>query len=94
MEFEYLGIMGVAAIVVLCYLVGLVVKATPWNNNQMIPIVCGAAGLALGLVCYFAGLELLPASDPVTAAAVGVVSGLAATGIDQVKKQLTKGGDV
>ena len=72
---------------------GLVVKATPWNNNQVIPIVCGVVGLALGLVCFFTGLEVLPATDPVTAAAVGVVSGLAATGIDQVKKQLTKDGD-
>lgn len=93
MELETLGIMGVAAITVICYLVGLVVKATPWNNNQVIPIVCGVVGLALGLVCFFTGLEVLPATDPVTAAAVGVVSGLAATGIDQVKKQLTKDGD-
>ena len=93
MELETLGIMVVAAITVICYLVGLVVKATPWNNNQVIPIVCGVVGLALGLVCFFTGLEVLPATDPVTAAAVGVVSGLAATGIDQVKKQLTKDGD-
>ena len=93
MELETLGIMGVAAITVICYLVGLVVKATPWNNNQVIPIVCGVVGLALGLVCFFTGLDVLPATDPVTAAAVGVVSGLAATGIDQAAKQLTKDGD-
>ena len=93
MDFEALGVVGVAAITVICYLVGLVVKATPAPNN-LIPIVFGTAGLVLGLVCYFTGLEVLPAADPVTAAAVGVVSGLAATGIDQVKKQLTKGGDV
>ena len=70
MELETLGIMGVAAITVICYLVGLVVKSTPWNNNQVIPIVCGVVGLALGLVCFFTGLEVLPATDPVTAAAV------------------------
>lgn len=93
MELETLEIVGVAAITVICYLVGLVVKATPWNNNQVIPIVCGVVGLALGLVCFFTGLEVLPATDPVTAAAVGVVSGLAATGIDQAAKQLTKDGD-
>ena len=33
-----------------------------------------------------------PASDYLTAAAVGIVSGLAATGINQVYKQLTKEG--
>lgn len=94
MDFETLGILGVGAIIVICYLVGLIVRATPWNNNQLIPIVCGVVGLILGLVCYFTGLEVLPAADPVTAAAVGVVSGLAATGINQAAKQLTKGGDI
>ena len=92
MDFEALGIVGVAAITVICYLVGLIVKATP-APNQVIPIVCGVVGLILGLVCYFTGLDVIPATDPVTAAAVGVVSGLAATGINQVAKQLTKGGD-
>ena len=47
-------------------------RPPPWNNNQVIPIVCGVVGLALGLVCFFTGLEVLPATDPVTAAAVGV----------------------
>ena len=46
---EFMGITGVAGIVVICYLVGLVVKATPWNNNKIIPIVCGMAGAALGV---------------------------------------------
>lgn len=94
MDFETLGIVGVAAITAICYLVGLIVRATPWNNNQLIPIVCGVVGLVLGLVCYFTGLEVLPAANPVTAAAVGVASGLAATGINQAAKQLTKGGDI
>lgn len=94
MDFETLGIVGVAAITVICYLVGLIVRATPWNNNQLIPIVCGVVGLILGLVCYFTGLEVLAAADPVTAAAVGAASGLAATGINQAAKQLTKGGDI
>ncbi len=94
MDFETLGIVGVAAITVICYLVGLIVKATPWNNNQVIPVICGVVGLILGMVCFFAGLDVLPATDPVSAAAVGVVSGLAATGIDQVKKQLTEGSDM
>ena len=32
-----------------------------------------------------------PAGDPITAAAVGVVSGLAATGANQIYKQLSGG---
>ncbi len=82
-----LGIASVAAITAICYMVGLIVKATPWNNDKFIPIACGVVGGALGVV----GLYLMsdfPASDPLTAVAVGVVSGLAATGINQVAKQL------
>ena len=82
---ENLGIASVAAITVL---VGLAVKLTPWDNDRLIPVVCGVAGLALGLLWFFMGWGDFPAGDPVTAAAVGVVSGLAATGVNQVYKQL------
>ncbi|MBS6622754.1 MAG: phage holin family protein [Faecalibacterium prausnitzii] len=84
---EFMGITGVAGIVVICYLVGLVVKATPWNNNKIIPIVCGMAGAALGVAGMYVMPEF-PAADPITAVAVGIVSGLAATGADQIAKQL------
>ena len=84
---EFMGITGVAGIVVICYLVGLVVKATPWNNNKIIPIVCGMAGAALGVAGMYVMPEF-PATDPITAVAVGIVSGVAATGADQTVKQL------
>lgn len=84
---EFMGITGVAGIVVICYLVGLIVKATPWNNNKIIPIVCGVAGAALGVAGMYVMPEF-PATDPITAVAVGIVSGLAATGADQAVKQL------
>ena len=35
-----------------CYLVGSVVKATPFDNNNYIPIACGFAGLLLALRHY------------------------------------------
>ena len=69
------------------YLVGLIVKATPWNNNKSIPIVCGMAGAVLGVAGMYVMPEF-PAADPITAVAVGIVSGLAATGADQAVKQL------
>ena len=84
---DFMGITGVAGIVVICYLVGLVVKATPWNNNKIIPIACGMAGAALGVAGMYVMPEF-PATDPITAVAVGIVSGLAATGADQIAKQL------
>lgn len=85
------GIATVAAITAICYLVGLIVKATPWNNDKYIPIACGLAGGLLGILALYTHLTDFPATDPITAAAVGVVSGLAATGINQVAKQLNKG---
>ena len=83
-----LGMASVAAITVICYLAGLVVKAAPWNNNKFIPIVCGLSGGLLGLAGLYLGMPDFPAADPVTAAAVGIASGLAATGVDQAQKQL------
>ena len=35
-----------------------------------------------------AAITDFPAADPLTAAAVGIVSGLAATGVDQISKQM------
>ena len=82
------GIASVAAITVICYLVGLVVKATPYNNDKYIPISCGLVGGILGVAGLYLGLPDFPATDPITAVAVGIVSGLAATGINQAVKQL------
>lgn len=84
------GIASVAAITVICYLVGLIVKAVPNMADKYIPICCGVAGAVLGLAGLYLGLPDFPAGDPVTALAVGIVSGLAATGINQMAKQLSK----
>lgn len=82
-----IGIATVAAVTVIAYLIGLACKASALND-KWIPVICGAAGLVLGIVALFAGVPDFPASDPVTAAAVGCASGLAATGIHQAVKQL------
>lgn len=85
-----IGIASVAAITAICYLVGLIVKATPHNNDKYIPIACGLVGGILGVAALWLPLPDFPAADPLTAAAVGIVSGLAATGVDQMGKQLNK----
>lgn len=90
MDISSLGITGVAVITVICFLVGHVVKATGLDN-KWIPIICGAFGAVLGILGMFI-MPKFPASDYLTAAAVGIVSGLAATGINQVYKQMTKEG--
>lgn len=83
-----LGIVTVAAIVALAYFIGEIVKATP-IDNKWIPIFCGASGLILGLVALYIHMPDMPAEDPITAAAIGVASGFAATGINQIYKQLS-----
>ncbi len=84
MEF---GIVTVAAIAVMCYIVGLIVRASSLDN-KWIPVICGVSGMVLGIAALYMGMPDFPASDPITAAAVGAASGLAATGVDQAVKQL------
>ena len=82
------GIASVGAITVICYLVGQIVKVTG-VNNKFIPVVAGFFGGILGIVSYFLQIVDFPASDPITAVAVGIVSGLAATGVNEAVKQLS-----
>ena len=83
------GFVPVAAITVLAFLVGLTWKKADKLNDKWIPVICGCVGLILGVVGRTV-IEGFPATDPITAAAIGVVSGLAATGAHQIWKQLAK----
>lgn len=89
MDITSLGITGVAAITVICLLIGQGVKASGLDN-KFIPIICGVCGAVLGIAGMFI-MPDFPATDYITAAAVGIVSGLAATGLNQVVKQLGDG---
>ena len=81
------GIANVVAITVIVYVIGLIIKATKLDN-KWIPVICGLSGIALGITALALGMPDFPAADPLTAAAVGAASGLAATGLDQIGKQL------
>lgn len=82
------NIARVAAITVICYLIAIGVKATRLDNKY-IPVICGVLGGILGIVGMFV-IPQYPAGDVLNAAAVGIVSGLAATGANQVYKQFNK----
>ena len=88
MEINTLGITGVAAITVICLLVGQAVKASA-IDSKWIPIICGVCGLILGIAAMYI-MPDFPATDCITAAAIGIVSGLAATGANQAVKQLNE----
>lgn len=87
MDFASFGIASVGAITVVAYLIGMIVKASGLNN-KWIPIICAASGLVMGVAGMFIMPEF-PATDYISAAAVGIASGLAATGFNQVIKQLS-----
>ena len=86
---ELFGIVSFAAIVVICYGVGEIVKVTPLDN-KFIPAILFVVGGILGAVAYLINIPTFPANDILTAIAVGVVSALASTGVNQIIKQLAK----
>lgn len=81
------GIAGVAVITVIAYLIGLAVKATKLDN-KWVPVICAAVGGVLGVTGLYT-MDAFPATDVLSAIAVGIVSGLASTGVHQTVKQLT-----
>lgn len=81
------GTMGsVVGITVICYLAAAAARATPLDRKWL-PVICGGLGGLLGIAGFFIMADY-PAGDVLSAAAVGIVSGLAATGSHQVYKQV------
>lgn len=77
------------AIVAICYVVGMACKAAQRIPDEWIPVIMAVVGGVLGAV----GMNIMPdfpATDYINAVAVGAVSGLAATGVNQVYKQAKK----
>ena len=82
----------VIAIVVICYLIGLAAKTIPAVKDNYIPVIVGAFGGILGVLGMYV-IPDFPTQDILNAIAVGIVSGLSSTGINQVYKQLKDGTD-
>ena len=81
---DFTGVASVIGITVICYLIGMVAKATV-IDNKWIPVIVGVAGAILGVAGMYV-ISDFPATDVINALAVGIVSGLASTGADQIKK--------
>ena len=84
---DILGITAIPVITVICYGVAEIIKATPLDNKWL-PVICYILGAALGVVALFTAPELIPATDVLTALAIGIVSGGFATSVHQSIKQL------
>lgn len=79
----------VLAIVVITYLIGLGAKNISAIKDEVIPVIVGVCGGILGIVGMFV-MPDFPAHDILNAIAIGIVSGLASTGVNQVWKQAKK----
>lgn len=77
----------VLAIVVITYLIGLAAKTIPVVKDNYIPVIVGVSGGILGVIGMFV-MPDFPANDILNAIAIGIVSGLASTGVNQAYKQI------
>lgn len=84
---DFAQVSTVVSIVVITYLIGLAAKAIPTVKDNYIPIIVGVAGGILGVVGMYVIADF-PANDVLNAISVGIVSGLASTGVNQIYKQV------
>lgn len=78
----------VAAITVICYLIGIICKAYG-KIDKWIPAIVGAVGAGLGVIGMYT-IPDFPAHDVLNSISIGIASGLASTGVNQIVKQLSQ----
>lgn len=88
MSFADMGIVAVPVITVIAFLVAEAIKLSGLDSKWC-PVICGVVGGGLG-VAAMSVMPEYPAQDILTAIAVGIVSGLAATGVHQLYVQLVR----
>lgn len=85
MDFTQVG--TCIAIIVICYLIGICAKLIPGIKDDYIPVIVGVFGGILGVVGLYV-IPDFPANDILNAISVGIVSGLASTGVNQIYKKV------
>lgn len=82
----------VPCIALICWFIGYCIKTLGQKDSvdRLIPCIVGFIGGVLGVVIFHFNPELIPANDIWNAICIGIASGFAATGIDQIYKQLIK----
>lgn len=87
-------IASIPVITIICYLCGEFFKLVIFKKEKQykyIPMIVGGIGGVLGFTIYWVSPELLfDTTNPFVAIAVGIVSGLASTGGNELIKQITK----
>lgn len=91
LNMKELGFIAFPAIVVICYLAGATLKAINCEKlDKFIPVICGTIGGIIGVIVFNTIPNYIPADNWLMALAIGIVSGFAATGINQVYKQFSE----
>lgn len=79
----------VLPIVIICHLVGIGCKVSMKISDKAIPVIVGLVGGIVAVPAMYV-MKNFPADDIITAISVGIMSGFASTGINQVYKQSKK----
>ena len=93
LSMEYISI---PCFVVICYLFAELLKAITRKNETVkraIPGIAGLLGGLLGFLTFRFYPEFISVKTVFEAIAIGIISGLASTGSNQIIKQLLKGED-
>lgn len=85
-------IASVPVIVAIVYAVLTIYKQIVTSEKWMrlIPIWAACLGIILGVLGFYLAPSVIPADDVLTAILIGAASGMAATGVNQISKQLEK----
>ena len=89
---SYLELVSVPAIAAIVYWVIAIIKYAVKENEtfkRFIPLIAAGLGVILGVVAYYLVPGIIPADNVVVAIIIGGASGLTATGINQIIKQLS-----
>lgn len=79
----------IPTVTVICYLITETFKL--FIKKKYLPVISGLTGAILGVIAYLLAPSLIENTNILTAISIGIVSGLAATGSNQIFKQLKKG---
>jgi hypothetical protein len=89
MNMDLSNCVTVVPIVIICYLVGIGCKASKKVSDKAIPVIVGIVGGIIAVPAMYV-MKSFPAEDIITAISVGIMSGLASTGVNQIYKQSKK----
>ena len=89
----YISLLSVPAISAAVYWIVDIIKTAVKGNEtfkKFIPLIAAGLGMVIGIIAFYAVPTVIHADNVLMAMMIGGASGLAATGTNQVIKQLGK----